>query len=62
LHEYLVGKSDVSMVCEIADKTTKQGKRYLDVEHILELGNVKFVNDKPAETAAMAEQQGLPMS
>jgi hypothetical protein len=62
LHEYLVGKSDVSMVCEIADKTTKQGKRYLDVEHILELGNVKFVNDRPAETAAMAEQQGLPMS
>lgn len=48
MYEYLDGKSDKKLACEVSVQE-KDGKLYTQLEHILELDGVPFVNDKPAQ-------------
>jgi len=54
LHEYLIGATDKPLMCEIS-KGKKGNSDYYSLEHILELGGVPFVNDKPAQQGEMQE-------
>jgi recombination protein RecT len=55
MHDYLLaGVFPKTMLAEVSEQKTKDEKVFYQVEHILELAGVKFVDDKPAdETAAM---------
>jgi hypothetical protein len=43
-----VGKCDQRLVAEVSEQE-KDGKKFFQLEHILELGGIPFVNDKPAQ-------------
>jgi hypothetical protein len=52
MHEHFAGKSDVKLVAEVSEQT-KDGKTFFQVEHIIELGGVPFVDDVPAQQGEM---------
>lgn len=53
LHEFFpVGKFDKPLVCEVS-----QSKNYFQLEHIIELAGVKYVNDKPAAEGTMPAER-----
>ncbi len=56
MFEYLSGVSDKKLVCEVSEQKTGD-KTYYNVEHILELDNVPFVDGKPAEQAEMPSEE-----
>ena len=47
-YEYIDGAKDSLAIFDISVKT-KDGRDYTNLEHIVELGGIPFVNDKPAE-------------
>jgi len=59
--EYLALAKDKAMLCEISEQD-KDGKVYHQLEHILELGGVPFVSDKPAEQGQMPAEQTSPFA
>jgi hypothetical protein len=54
-HEYFIGRQDIALLCEISQQDT-DGKVYFQLEHILEVAGVPFVNDKPAEQGKMESE------
>lgn len=48
LHEFFpVGEFDKKLIAEVSEQV-KDGKKYFQLDHIIELDRVPFVNDKPA--------------
>lgn len=47
----------VPAIMEVSEKETPDKKKFVEVEHLIELGAQKFVNDQPAESG-MAEEVG----
>jgi phage recombination protein Bet len=56
LHEYLAGKKNVLLVGEVSERKTKDEKMFYSLEHIFELGGVKFENDKPVAAVTADEE------
>jgi recombination protein RecT len=57
---FAVGSYPKTMLAEISEQKTKDDRVFYNVEHLLELGGVKFVNDKPAgEQAAMSADEAV---
>jgi len=57
LFEHLpVGQIDKKLVAEVSQQE-KDGKKYVNLEHVLELAGVPFVNDAPAAQAQMPTQE-----
>jgi hypothetical protein len=56
LHEFLINAPTDAMLLAEVSQNDEDGKKFINVEHILELGGVQFVNDKPAEQATMPEE------
>jgi hypothetical protein len=56
LHEYLLGAVDKPIMCEISEQD-KDGKKYYQLEHLLEIAGVPFVDNKPAQQGAMPAQE-----
>jgi hypothetical protein len=56
LHEHLVRISDKKLVGEVSE-SEKDKKPFFQLEHILELDGVPFVNDKPAEQGTMQTEE-----
>jgi hypothetical protein len=52
LHGYLVQLSDKKLVGEVSE-SEKDGKPFVQLEHILELNGVAFVNDLPAQQGTL---------
>jgi hypothetical protein len=55
MYEYLEGKSDKKLVCEVSEQE-KDGKMFVQLEHILALDGVPFVNDKPSAQGELIPQ------
>ncbi|HKM82148.1 MAG TPA: hypothetical protein VJY15_14440, partial [Candidatus Acidoferrum sp.] len=48
LHEFFpLGEFDKKLIAEVSEQV-KDGKKYFQLDHIIELDRVPFVNDKPA--------------
>jgi len=47
MHDYLVGKRDVTLLCQVTAQKTKDDKTFYQLDSILELGGVQFVDNKP---------------
>jgi hypothetical protein len=55
LHEYFLSRDyahPLPILAEISEQE-KDGKKFLAIEHLFELGGVSFVNDQPAEDAEL---------
>jgi hypothetical protein len=61
MHDYFIaGAYPKTMLAEVSRQETKDGKEFFQVEHLLELAGVKFVDDKPAEEqAAMSADEAV---
>jgi len=59
MHEYLVSAKDKNLLCQISQQE-KDGKTYHQLEHILELAGVPYVDGKPAQAAEMPATQEEP--
>jgi hypothetical protein len=49
---FSAGPYPKTMLAEISEQKTKDDRVFYNVEHLLELGGVKFVNDKPVDEEA----------
>lgn len=61
LHEHFLAhdySKPVPMMCEVSEQT-KDGKVFYQIEHLLELGGVQYVNDQPAEMAVADPGENL---
>lgn len=56
LHPYLAGLSDKKIVVEVSEEN-KDGKTFVEVQHILEIEGVPFVNDVPAQQGEMPAKE-----
>lgn len=56
LHEYLLPAKDKPIMCEISQET-RDDKTFLTLEHLLQVGSILFVNNKPAEQGTMSAER-----